>query len=394
MDRTNWYMFIILASNAQNMHIYPRIHHIMNYLAKESLDQEDCLFIHGGDYEGKILCSYSLFSLSSGEWLTTKTDSFCPQLKCHASTVLKDPIKGEQNVIIMGGIFIEHLNNCEAVTNKQKERCGCTTETISSDIYAYKHNNFTKINLLDRDSFGDRVRRLGHNLINYEDDILMLCGFAQYIGYMIDIIRFKVIENIKNNNFFLEGEHVEIKASDALKGRMFASVNKIFNYIAIYGGVRDDRPLNDLWLINMNTNEAIFIDVNTSYIYPRFGTSSIVYIDNEETHARLIIYGGSYWAGSQLVAGINNELLAFNFKFEYKNDSYYIFDDVDLMIPFIYGKGSKRVYHQSVCYGDKMLTFGGPNNLILQLSLINDNSRSYFNNLDAYMNECNFKILF
>jgi hypothetical protein len=373
-----------ISANSQKLHIYPRVQHIMNLITKEISFGDDYLFIHGGDKDGIVICDYVLFNLNTTEWEPSQEGVICPQLKCHASTTMRDQSKGELYVIFNGGVYIDHLNNCSSVTNKQKERCGCTTESISDEIYAYRNHSFSKILVTNKDLLGDRLRRLGHNLINYNGDIILLCGYAKYIGYMVDIIRFRVSENFKDKIFNLEGEDVVLKASEGLKGRMFGCVNILHNYITIFGGVRDDVALNDLWLINLNTYEAILIELNKDYIYPRFGMSSIVQHDKEESSSRLIIYGGSYWSGPQLISGVCNEIVVFNFKFNEGDTAY---QDVDSVIPMVYGKGSKRIYHQSISYKGKMITFGGTNNLILQLNLINTRSCSYTKSLSAYLDE-------
>jgi hypothetical protein len=200
------------------------------------------------------------------------------------------------------------------------------------------------------------------------------------------MIRFKINENFTENIFDLEGEDIHIKGADGLKGRMFGCVNIIYNYISIFGGIRDEVSLNDLWLINMETFDATFIEINKHHIYPRFGMSSITKYDDEEQTCRAIIYGGSYWSGPQLISGVTNELIVFNFKFSNENN-FIRFSDEDHIIPLVYGKGSKRIYHQSVNYNNKMITFGGINNYVLQMDLMNSSSKSYEGSIVAYLDE-------
>ena len=360
----------------------------MLYLPKENhnLQSEEIIFIHGGDLEGKILCHYSMFDLNNKEWIYISNKNFCPQLKSHSGVRILDPTKNEPYVIIMGGLYVDHLSNCEAKTNREKERCACVTQSISEKVYAFRNHAFIQVSIKNKELFGDRLKRFGHNLLYINKEIYFICGFAQYIGYMIDIIKFKVCENIKDKSFYFEGENVDINLPKQMSGRMFSSVNVIYDYIVIFGGVADNITFNDMWMINYKTLQINQIEINNKYIYPRFGMSSIVKIREES--ARIIVYGGSYWAGPNMISGITNEILSFHLKFV-KQEKSYIFLEADKFIPVVYGKASKRIFHQSFLYKDNMIVFGGPNNFILSLRLTNLDENSYNSSLLQYQHECN-----
>lgn len=383
-----------VKSNSDKLHLYPRILHVSQIIPKESKEENTILFIHGGEHDQKMLCHYSLFDMDAEVWLDTSefAKDFCPQLKSHACSYIYDPERKEFYIIFSGGMYKEHLSNCEAVTNKQKERCGCMTELINNKLYAYRNNRFLPVNLKGKDNndYSDRVKRFGHNMVTASDGcIYILCGFTQYIGYLVDIVRLHPKSDVKNKTFYFEAEAVEI--SKNMPGRTYATAQIVQSNIIVFGGVKDDHTLNDLWVINLINLTAYGVNVLSNWIYPRFGMSSILNLYAaasglaEPYTARFIIFGGSYWTGKELVYGMTNEVLVFNLKF---SDDTFSECDVIQSLPSVYGKGSRRIFHQSVYYRNKMYIFGGPNNLILKMKMPEFKILDYKKSLDEYIKEC------
>jgi len=369
------------------IHMKPRIQYICVKIPKEKKEGSDFLFIHGGDHEGQPLCHYLYFNLSTFQWTKYLNACESPQLKAHAAILFKEPNKNENYVIITGGITREHLSNCYAINNQQKENCGCSPETVSEEIFAYREHNFTKIIFEKKDDTGDRMKRFGHSMINVNNAIYILCGFIQYVGYVVDIIKLNAIIDIKNNTFNFEPENIDI--SKTMPGRMFASVNLVFDYISIFGGTRDGKTMNDLWLINTKTFESCQIETDMQYLYPRFGSASCILYDNKNTNqqtARLLVYGGSYWMGSHsIVGGVCNELCVFKMKFS-QNDLLQI--DVEKFVPLIYGKGSKRVFCNSFIFEDKMFIFGGLSPALINFKFSDTKVSKYEKTIIEYVKEC------
>jgi len=365
----------------------PRVQHICIRIPKEKKEGSDVLFIHGGDYESHPLCHYLYFNCSTFQWTKFLNNCEAPQLKAHAATLFKEPNKGENYVIITGGITREHLSNCYAENNQQKENCGCSPETISEQIYAYRDHYFLKIHFEKNEETGDRMKRFGHSMITVNNSIYILCGFIQYVGYVIDIIKLNALIDIKTSSFYFEPESIEV--SKSMQGRMFASVNIVYDYIVIFGGTRDGKTLNDLWLINTKNFESCQIETDLQYLYPRFGSSSCILYNKESNKqtARLLIYGGSYWMHNNLMGGICNELCVFKMKFS-QNDLLQI--DVEKFIPLIYGKGSKRVFSNSFILNEKMYIFGGLSASLINFSFPDTRILKYDRTLNEYLKECKY----
>lgn len=225
-------------------------------------------------------------------------------------------------------------------------------------------------------------------MLTINEEIYLLGGFIQYTGYVIDIIKLVPVNDVKNNSFTFDIEFVEI--SKSMEGRMFACINVIFHYIAIFGGSRDGRTLNDLWLINTKNWESSYIETDLQYLYPRCGSSSCVLYEKNpnKQSARLLIYGGSYWwSNSSIVSGVNNELCLFKLKFN-QDDVQEV--DVEKFIPLIYGKGSKRVFSNSFISEDKMYIWGGLSPHILNFKFPESSVKKYLKSLNEYVKECKY----
>ena len=221
-------------------------------IPKEIPEQNNMLFIHGGEYEEKILCQYSLFDLDNEMWVPVATNKFVPQLKAHAITHIHDPLKKEFYLILSGGFYREHLSNCEAETNKQKEKCICPTELVNDKFYSFRNNEFIQIQQkpLHKDDLSEKLKRFGHATLTASDgSFYMIGGFCQYIGYLIDIIQFKPKLDIKNKTFYFESQFVDVGKN--IPGRVYPTCQIIHDNIIVYGGLKDDRSLNDLWVINL-----------------------------------------------------------------------------------------------------------------------------------------------
>jgi hypothetical protein len=289
---------------------------------------------------------------------------------------------------LIGGYSKEHLLSCDAETNKEKERCICTTELINEKVYAYRQGKFLTIQHYPaRDDYADKLKRFGHSLVTGPDGcIYMLCGFAQYLGYLVDIIRFKPKADIKNKTFFFESDTVDVGRN--MMGRMNATCEIVQNNIIVFGGLKDNHTLNDLWVINLTTQTARGVQIETKWIYPRFGMSSVLNISpSDERSARLIVFGGSYWSGRDLVYGMTNEIVVFNLKFADET-----FNELDVVkcLPMVYGKGSMRIFHRSIYFQNKMYIFGGHNNLLLKMNFPEIKALEYKKPLSDYIKECKY----
>ena len=63
----------------------------------------------------------------------------------------------------------------------------------------------------------------------------------------------------------------------------------------------------------METNSSVSVVYDKKFINGRFGMSTILHNDPvNENIARIIIFGGSYYAGKNLIAGMTNEVLVFH----------------------------------------------------------------------------------
>lgn len=383
-----------LESNADKLYISSRILHISRFIPRETKDGHNLLFFHGGELDSnerkKILCHYSIFDIDDSVWLQVNNNIFVPQLKSHACSEIYDPIKKEFHIIITGGIYKEHLSSCGKTNYKEKEDCACSTDLISDKIYAYRKENFSEIQLKNPDVLGDRLKRFGHSMVTASDgSIYMICGFAQYIGYIVDMIKLKAYPDTKNKSFYFEGEGIHI--GKQIKGRIYSSINIVNDCIIMFGGIADDVSLNDLWIINLktiSTNSIVpqGVEIEKKLIYPRFGMSSHLNIGTDGS-TRLLIFGGSYWCGDSIVYGMTNEIIVFKMNLADEN----IFSESDCfkMLPSVYGKGSRRLFHQSIMYKGCMYVFGGFNNLILKLRMPDTSITEYKKSVSDYLKECN-----
>jgi hypothetical protein len=225
-------------------------------------------------------------------------------------------------------------------------------------------------------------------MVTINESVFLIGGFIQYTGYVIDIIKLNPTIDIKTNQFIFQLEFIE--TSKSMEGRMFANINVIFNYLVIFGGSRDGRTLNDLWIINTKNWESSFIETDLKFLYPRCGASSSVLYEkdgnNNKQSARLLIYGGTFWwNNTSIISGVHNELCLFKFKFS-QNDNGEV--DVEKFIPLIYGRGSKRVFCNSFILDDKMYIWGGLSPQLLNFKFPDTSVKKYTKSLNEYKKDC------
>lgn len=278
------------------------------------------LFIHGGECNGNILGSYLIYDINGKEFLSVEHDNkeLRPQLKAHAATFLYDKISRCFDIIITGGITKTHTFNCESVSesnNFYKDKCLCTGKSMNEEIYGFRNGAFYNINVKNRNDFKDRLKRMGHSMVNMgENDnrIMIVGGFIQYVGYVIDLIILHPINNL-NSKYEFEAEMIRL---DRIPGRMYATTQVVGNKIVLFGGLNDKKLLNDIWVINTKDWVSFNIPNDPNFIYPRIGMSSIFYKDTEK-ESRVIIYGGTYTSGKNIYAGVNNEIIVIHIKVSY-----------------------------------------------------------------------------
>ena len=337
-DKFTTVIYLILKSFIleSKFEIQPRIHHICALINKEDSQEDDKLLFHGGEYKNQILSNYTLFNLRTQTWIQTlpKPKNLLPnvpQLKshacCHYSVVDKierNEKKGNNEkqinkvsyVIITGGLTIDHNTKCNVnIIGK----CACDSLKLNKQIYIYYRESFTPI-IIEDDSqenttdYSPLLARYGHSMFNLNEKIYIICGFIQYIGFVIDIIELKI--NIKNT-ITCSCKKLEIQnMSEKFKGRIYSSVSTIFNKIVIFGGVKDNKTLNDMWIIDFENEKNLVLTeviINTDLILPRFGMSTCIIHDSLNTNkARIMIFGGSYFNDENFKEGVTNELLVLN----------------------------------------------------------------------------------
>jgi len=274
-------------------------------------NKEDKIFIHGGEKDGMILASFNLFNLKYNKWMSFNPEEILPQLKGHAACFYYDVARNENYIIISGGVQKEHVPDCHATTNDQREKCLCDLENIVGTFYAYKDQTFFPLKLSNKSDVGDKLKRYGHSFIFTNDNIFyMFGGFVQYKGFMNDLMKITLINHPKEK-FTVQADEIKLKTQ--FPGRMFSSVSYVFDRLVIFGGLCENNPLNDFYIINLNKNYEVLVipPYSKEYIYCRFGMSNcVVYDDLNKDMARIFIFGGSYWSGKYLVPGMCNELLS------------------------------------------------------------------------------------
>ena len=98
--------------------VKPRILHVAVKIPDKY--DEDKIFIHGGEQDYRFLCNYSIYNMKTRRWLQYTTNDFIPQLKSHAACLITDLSKGDQYVILTGGLKKDHTTNCNAYSNEDK----------------------------------------------------------------------------------------------------------------------------------------------------------------------------------------------------------------------------------------------------------------------------------
>ena len=233
-----------------------------------------------------------------------------PQLKSHAFgylTLTENKKKKNTYVIITGGITCEHEDKCF-----NKEKCDCSNIVLNDQVYIYYKEEFTPIILEDKLGFQPLVRRYGHSMVTLANGkIYMLCGFIQYVGYVIGLIEM----SFSINNYIVTCSCRQIDIPPKVKGRIYASVSVVFNKIVIFGGSRDTRTLNDMWVIDLVDDKTPLIQqvvIDRNIYMPRFGMSTSVVNDSHDNNlVRIIVLGGSYFNDENFGDGITSELLIF-----------------------------------------------------------------------------------
>lgn len=269
--------------------------------------------MHGGESDGYTLCHYSIYNLNTlaFETLELPEDKFYPQIKGHASVLYVDSKHKNTHWLISGGISKEHTGNCLEKSCLNRELCNCKNEIITDSFYIFHEDDgFTQITVQNKTEFGDRLKRYAHSLVMTEDkSIYMMCGFIQYKGYVFDMIKLTIDD---------KGKKTLVKASEVLltaniPGRMYASVSCVYNKIIVFGGVQENKTLNDLWMIDPITLTANCTQFDKNFILGRFGMSSSIHSDPvNENLSRLIIFGGSYFTGKRLISSMTSEVLVFH----------------------------------------------------------------------------------
>ena len=131
-------------------------------------------------------------------------------------------------------------------------------------------------------------------------------------------------------------------------------------------------------IINIDNKTCEDYENDSNYIFPRFGMSSVISVyqyheDKNCDNVRMIVYGGSYWSGKNIVYGITNEIIII--KMTYRNNALEYIESIKCDV---FGKGSKKVFHSSALYqdnsGEYMISYGGLDNKfsILKLPVIKE----------------------
>lgn len=376
-----------------------RIQHVAVYIPKEAGDQ-DFLFIHGGLSEKGIESSYVLFNLNENKFVSNETnkkeksknnantnanaDIKSPALKAHAITALWIKNRGvkEYYLIFSGGITIfqkkEIINGNLYCFNKNKDKFALVkyAQDIDTDIH-----NFD-LSLL---------KRFGHNMglltVNGAKLIFILNGFIQFKGYVAELVILDITNEALNDGteFIYKGRKIEMK--NPFAGRINASVSVLNNKIIVYGGVKDNVVLGDLYVIdalNLASVEVSQVPIDNKVIQPRFAASSVIYEDSSDNGvARVIIFGGAL-AVDDLVTNMTNEIaiIKMNDNLEFSADDV----QLDVYIPSVYGIAIKRVYHSAVLFENKMIVLGGTDPTFITLEVPFAVSYEITEDLNEYVN--------
>jgi hypothetical protein len=364
--------------------------HIQAYIPKQN-ESHPKFLIHGGERGNTILCRAYLYDLSFGlddnERLSSiSEEDFVPQLKGHAWAPLLVSLSRIKQyfILITGGLTISHSDNCEVsvlrrkgekVTNKMKEVCGCSGEDMNPHVYLFVDDAFSLVHPKAKDiKEMETLKRYGHSMVYMEDQgcIYLLCGFIQYSGYVLEIVKLKLIKEesiyskrklggeVPHSGLTCEIENImaENIQLEEISGRVHAGVSSAHNCIIIYGGYKNNKVLNDLYVINMNFKKLTVTKVNyePSFILPRFGITANVHLDDYNHNlSRLIIFGGSFFHGSKMVKTMTSEVIVFRLNFNANDYSL----NVEPFTPAIFGFSDKKVYHSACFYENKLYIYGG-----------------------------------
>ena len=366
------------------LHLPSRISQKMIVMPRDGILSDDFnLFILGGENDGKILCRADIFRFKERDWVPSTQDEFIPQIKNHAMTLIYHPTRiHEVYILISGGIMKEH-QGCFAKKNREKERCPCRTEIINTKYYLYKNNAFNEIKIVPKTILNYPLHRIGHNMVTLkrnlisDAEIYLLNGFAQHYGFCFSMIKMTFDIQPKTQEMRLIAEDIVLENSENF-GRMNAACEIYKNYIIVFGGIKDEIPLNDILIINIDNKTYEHYENDSNYIFPRFGMSSVISVyqyheDKNCDNVRMIVYGGSYWSGKNIVYGITNEIIII--KMTYRNNALEYIESIKCDV---FGKGSKKVFHSSALYqddsGEYMISYGGLDNKfsILKLPVIKE----------------------
>jgi hypothetical protein len=389
--------------------------HIMAYIPKDAEDYHAKMLIHGGEREDQIICRHHIYNLTESRWIGLtyeEEENFCPQLKGHAwsNYYITMGKRKEHYIIVTGGITIEHVGGgCKValnekmekiITNSLKQSCPCTNEDISAGVFAYRNNFWNKVKVLG-ENVNDHLKRYGHSMayIPEKDSLYMICGFIQYKGYVVQLTK---LEIKKEDDFFkkkkknlestkiieLECKFTEISLDDYnIKGRMHATLGVAGCNLILFGGIRDDCLLNDMYVITLNNESntkpnVILVQNDPKIILPRFGMSSVIYTDEfNRDISRLLVFGGSLHYGEKMVAAMTNELIVFQFRFNPLDNSI----NIESLIPTVYGFSEKRLFHSAVVHDGNMYIYGGLNTRFQIMNIPNDVSYNIESTLNEYI---------
>ena len=321
---------IPIVGETEEKRLNTRTGHVMVCIKFLKFMQVNILFIHGGEHEGNIMGNYLLYDLDHNEFLPFEHDNteLRPQLKGHAASYIIDIQSRFFDVIITGGILKVHTANCEIASgqnNVYKDKCLCVSITISDEVYGFRNGAFFLIQVKNKKDLKDRLKRFGHCMLKMsesEEDqrIIMLGGFIQNLGYVIDLLILNPIKNMNSKSYDLEVTPIKL---ELIPGRIYPTCQMIKGRIILFGGLADKKLFNDIWIIETREHEwtSIQLQNDPNYIYPRLGMSSCIFSDSE-TQSRILIYGGSYTHGKSILAGVTNEIIVIDVKVRKYNYKY------------------------------------------------------------------------
>ena len=366
---------------AAKYHLPSRTSHTMIVMPQTLLGkvQDNCnILIIGGENDGKTVCRADIFNYKETDWVPSGQDEFIPQIKNHAVTLVSHPSRAHEVYILISGGFVKDHQGCYAKKNREKERCPCKKEMINTQYFLYKNNKFTEISVVPRTTSKFPLHRIGHNMVTFsqgfasDSEVYLLNGFAQHHGFCFSMVKLVLDFQPKNQELRLLAEDVEFPGERSLS-RIHATCNVYQNYIIVFGGIREDTPLNDVLVIDILKKTIERYENDESYIFPRFGLTSVIvthpYIENQgEEIVRMINFGGTFWEGKNVIYGQTNEIVVF--KFSYRNNKLSLEDKV---ICDVFGKGLKRLFHSSVLCpeqdADYMISYGGIDNKFIVLKI-------------------------